>query len=346
VVHLHILIMNMLNNCCMLLMIMWSMKITALEESANFVTLDTEKLFSELKYHELPHKGHPNHDASFSSKVFITSAHVSGHDVNPTNITVSSVLEFALSSLAAASDEQYESIPNNEIALLTRKFCALHKFHKERRRTPRGYFECGDTTHFIADCPKRKKLDSSNKYNYTNYHKEEEALKPTKTHYPSNTKSSFKPKRDVKKETPKPKEEAFVCMFCGRAGHLDEFCFRRKRIEKMHFDNARNSYCDEFSDFPPHFFLALRLALLLVLCLVSLMNLIIAHMVLVHERTTLCLDALGMVHVLIVVIIFYIGLVSQLEGLTLTLSQDTWTVHVFPVVVHVPLGQMVRCKGL
>jgi hypothetical protein len=28
-----------------------------------------------------------------------------------------------------------------------------------------GCFECGDTTHFITDCPKRKKLDSSNKYN-------------------------------------------------------------------------------------------------------------------------------------------------------------------------------------
>jgi hypothetical protein len=44
----------------------------------------------------------------------------------------------------------------------------LHKFFKERRRSPRGYFECGDTTHFIADCPKRKKIDSSNKYNYNN----------------------------------------------------------------------------------------------------------------------------------------------------------------------------------
>jgi hypothetical protein len=51
-------------------------------------------------------------------------------------------LEFVLSSLCAASDEQYESIPDD--------------------------FECGDTTHFIADCPKRKKLDSSsNKYDYT-----------------------------------------------------------------------------------------------------------------------------------------------------------------------------------
>jgi hypothetical protein len=34
--------------------------------------------------------------------------------------------------------------------------------------SPRGCFEYGDTTHFIADCPKRKKLDSSNKYDYTN----------------------------------------------------------------------------------------------------------------------------------------------------------------------------------
>jgi hypothetical protein len=59
----------------------------------------------------------------------------------------------------------------------------------------------------------------------SSYHKEEEALKSIKAHYPSNLKSSFKPKRGVKRESPKPREKAFVCMFCGRAGHLDEFCF-------------------------------------------------------------------------------------------------------------------------
>jgi hypothetical protein len=70
--------------------------------------------------------------------------------------------------LSAASDEQYESIPDDETALLAIKFCVLHKFHKDRKRSPRGCFECGDITHFIADCPKRKKLDSSsNKYDYT-----------------------------------------------------------------------------------------------------------------------------------------------------------------------------------
>jgi hypothetical protein len=146
----------------------WGMKNTALEESADFATLDIEKLFSKLKSHELSREGHPNHDASHSSKAFVTSAHVGGHDANPTNTIRSSALKFALSSLATASNEQYKSIPDDEIVLLVRKFCTLYRFCKERRRSPRAYFECGNTTHFITDCPKRKKLDSSsNKYDYT-----------------------------------------------------------------------------------------------------------------------------------------------------------------------------------
>jgi hypothetical protein len=138
------------------------MKIIALKESADFATLDTEKLFSKLKSHELSKNGHPNHDASLSSKDLITSVHIGGHDANPTNTTVSSAFEFALPSLAVASDEQYQGIPDDEVTLLARKF------RKERRRSPRGYFECGDTTHFNADYPKRKKLKSSNKYDYNN----------------------------------------------------------------------------------------------------------------------------------------------------------------------------------
>jgi hypothetical protein len=77
------------------------------------------------------------------------------------------------------------------------------------------------------------------------YHKEEVTIKPTNAHYPSNPKPSFNPKREVRKETPKPREEAFVCIFCGCTGHLDEFCFRHKRIEKRHLHYARNSYRDE-----------------------------------------------------------------------------------------------------
>jgi hypothetical protein len=80
----------------------WGMKITALEESADFTTLDTEKLFSRLKSHELSRKGRLNHDASFTSKALITSARVGGHDTNPAKI-ISPFLVFALSSLIVAS---------------------------------------------------------------------------------------------------------------------------------------------------------------------------------------------------------------------------------------------------
>jgi hypothetical protein len=100
----------------------WGMKITALEESADFATLDTEKLFSKLKSHELCRNGRPNHDASLTSKTFVTSTHIGGHVTNPTNTTDSYALEFALSSVCTAFDEQYESIPDDEIALLVRKF--------------------------------------------------------------------------------------------------------------------------------------------------------------------------------------------------------------------------------
>jgi hypothetical protein len=77
-------------------------------------------------------------------------------------------------------------------------------------------------------------------------HKEEATIKPTKAHY------RFNPKREARKESPKLREEAFMCMFYCRAGHLDEFYFRCKRIERTRVEYARNSYRDEFIDFLPH----------------------------------------------------------------------------------------------
>jgi hypothetical protein len=92
--------------------------------------------------------------------------------------------------------------------------------------------------------------------------------------------------------------------------------------------------------------LVLHLTLLLVLCIISLMDLTITHMVFVYRRTTLCLDALVTAHVLIVVTVPCVGVVFLLEVLTLTLNPDTRTVHIFSVVVHVPLVQMVKCEEL
>jgi hypothetical protein len=66
--------------------------------------------------------------------------------------------------------------------------------------------------------------------------------------------------------------------------------------------------------------LALCLTLLLVLCLSSLMDLTIAHMVLIHKLNSLSLDTLVMAHVLIVVIVSHVGLFFLVEGSTPTLS--------------------------
>jgi hypothetical protein len=68
------------------------------------------------------------------------------------------------------------------------------------------------------------------------------------------------------------------------------------------------------------FTLVLHLAFLRMLFFSSLMNLTIAHMVLVHERTALSLDALVIAYILVVVIISHVGLVFRLEGPSPTLS--------------------------
>jgi hypothetical protein len=49
---------------------------------------------------------------------------------------------------------------------------------------------------------------------------------------------------------------------CGHADHLDEFCFRRKRIEKRRFEDARNSYMMSSFIFHLILILVLRLTLL------------------------------------------------------------------------------------
>jgi hypothetical protein len=61
------------------------------------------------------------------------------------------------------------------------------------------------------------------------------------------------------------------------------------------------------------FTLVLRLAFFHVSCLSSLMDLTIAQMILVHERTALSQDALVTADILIVVTVFCVGLVFSLE---------------------------------
>jgi hypothetical protein len=68
----------------------------------------------------------------------------------------------------------------------------LHKFRKKRRRSPRGCFEYGDTTHFITDWPKRKKLNSSsNKYDYIKQNDYNKGDDKKKHHFRDKKKKKF-----------------------------------------------------------------------------------------------------------------------------------------------------------
>jgi hypothetical protein len=153
-----------------------------------------------------------------------------------------------------------------------------------------------------------------------------------------------------------------VCMFCGRAGHLDEFCFRWKRIERRRVEYARDSYRDEFFDVParsysqvpPHFYSR------------------------ASPRTfsralprTSSGDVPQFAHGPNRRSYGFGPRENRFEprrfgygprphrgdrfprrpgfptrGSFSTLSQDIWMVHAFPIIVHVSLGQVVRYKGV
>jgi hypothetical protein len=102
----------------------WGIKNTVLDEFADFATLDTEKLFSKLKSHELSRKGH-----LLLVRLLLLVLMLVAMWLTPP-ILLTHLLWSLLSSLSAASDEQYKSIPNDEITLLVRKFRAFHRFHK------------------------------------------------------------------------------------------------------------------------------------------------------------------------------------------------------------------------
>jgi hypothetical protein len=160
------------------------------------------------------------------------------------------------------------------------------------------------------------------------YHKEEATIKPTKAHYPSNSKPSFNPKREVRKKTlGRERNRLFECFvavlvtwmsFASGIGELKGAVL--SMLETHIVMSLLISRLVHILMFHLALTLVLHLTLLHVLFLSSLMDLAIPHMVLVHERTTLSLDALVMPHVLIVVIVSRVGLVFLLEDPTPTLS--------------------------
>jgi hypothetical protein len=211
-------------------------------------------------------------------------------------------------------------------------------------------------------CEKKDEKNAPKFVPTSSYHKEEEALKPTKpiTH-PIQSHHSTQREKQGKKSLSRERKLLCACFVAVLVTWMSfasgERELRGAVLSMLETHIVMSSLMFRLSLILVfHLALTLELllalshvlclTLLLVLCLSSLMDPTIAHMVLVHERTTLSLDALDTAHILIVVIVSRVGLVFPLEGHFPTLSRYTWTVHAFPIVVHAPLGQVVRCKGL
>jgi hypothetical protein len=176
------------------------------------------------------------------------------------------------------------------------------------------------------------------------YKDEEETLKAKQIPYPPNPKPSFTPKRAQKQASNQPTHPCLTLMVLTLA------CFVAMWVTWMNFAfGAREWRRDVWTILETHIVMSsliFCLTFLLVLRLIFLMDLTITHMVLVHERVVLCLDAFVLTHALIMVFVPHVGMVFPLEVSIFTLSQIILMVHAFPIMVHVPLAQMARCIRL
>jgi hypothetical protein len=66
---------------------------------------------------------------------------------------------FSLSSLMSVSNEEFDVLGEDELALLTRRFERLHENRVNRRRNTRTCFKCGKAGHYFAKCPKANNHD-------------------------------------------------------------------------------------------------------------------------------------------------------------------------------------------
>jgi hypothetical protein len=151
-------------------------KVTAIIESSEYQTLTVDELFSKLKSIEIDYQT----QAKLKNPSALTMALVSGNSssslANPLQVS------FALSSLVSVTEEQMESLGDDELALIIIWFSRFHNNRLNRRcggGPKKGCYGCGDPDHFVAHCPKKNKhsfdkYDSSkrkDKREYTSKHK-------------------------------------------------------------------------------------------------------------------------------------------------------------------------------
>lgn len=132
----------------------WEVKVSAIIESPNYETLTVDELFSKLKSTEIDHQTRAKIENSGAPTMALVSG--GGSASNPSPVL------FALSSLLTITDDQVESLGDEELALVASRFTRFHNNRMSRRRggSKDGCYNCGDPDHFVASCPKKGKLEA------------------------------------------------------------------------------------------------------------------------------------------------------------------------------------------
>ncbi|KAG8076990.1 hypothetical protein GUJ93_ZPchr0006g43193 [Zizania palustris] len=150
----------------------WEVKISSIEESAGYDTLTCDELFSKLKSTEIAKASLAVHRNSLPQPLALVSSTSRGTAAEPSTSRTCVLADgFALSSLVSVTKEQVDTLDDDELALIARRFTRFHHERRDQRRSGfSGCFECGDTSHIKANCPKIKNRDESER---PKYHKKE-----------------------------------------------------------------------------------------------------------------------------------------------------------------------------
>jgi hypothetical protein len=129
--------------------VVWGEKFEAIVESEKYDTLTVNELFSKLKLAV---------DRGMTAKIEgPTDTHslaLVGGSKGKAN-TKPSTRMFSLSSLMSMTDEEYDMLGEDELALLTRRFERLHENRVSMRRNTRTCFQRGKPGHFVTDCSEK-----------------------------------------------------------------------------------------------------------------------------------------------------------------------------------------------
>ena len=126
----------------------WEIKATAIQEHVDLSDLTLELLYSKLRTHEIQKADHYKKD---------NMALVADPLKRASDGSFESSSGFSLACLSTVQEEEYESLPEAELALIVRRSTRAYNNMRNRKKGgPVTCYECGEPNHIRVNCPKLK----------------------------------------------------------------------------------------------------------------------------------------------------------------------------------------------